>query len=676
MKTFFPRRLGRALVGAALLAVGLAAPPAQAAEAPAVTGTIENLGTPISDFLVLDSVLGKDKSGAPMLYGSTYVANSPGVTFFAVDARTGDLVKQLPMPGSWGGYHTTLGTDGRVYLATLSGDGRAHLWQYDPQTEQVRIAATTPEAGFSFAFGVTSTPWGKIYVGTSPGGRVFEYDPATSGLRDLGQVVAGRTYAKALLPLGDHRLFVGGGAPATATVLDVRTGAKTNILPDQYKDYSFAYNANVVGDNLLVQMVTPDNRVVRYTLDKQRNPTFVGEVPSLTGFSVLRKTPHKLWGPGTCPGATQGLVEFNLKDNSCTRLADDNWITGHLSKLEIHGTDFLVGIGSKGVYGRYNIETGELVRRQLTLPGSPTNITALHTGPDGKIYGGTYETDALFSYDPAAGTTTVHGLVAQGRSGEILSMAATSDRLFIASYTHNVVTVYDPSKPWAPSAQADGNPRDLGEAGEQQYRPWDFVRGSDGNLYLASGAAYGHVGGALTRIDPQTYAMKSWRYLAGDQNLFALAAGQGEVYVGSTDQGDGVSIAGDAQLMVFDEASEAVVYRTAPVPGATAIFALARAGNGTVYGTTSNGQWFRFDPATRTVTPLGGFPLGTALGLATGPDGQVYGTTAGALFRIDPATDTVTTLAGVGSGYYRTIAFDSAGRVYVGSGPSLLRWTP
>lgn len=118
------------------------------------------------------------------------------------------------------------------------------------------------------------------------------------------------------------------------------------------------------------------------------------------------------------------------------------------------------------------------------------------------------------------------------------------------------------------------------------------------------------------------------------------------------------------------------LYRTVPVPGANWIFSLARAGNGTVYGTTSNGQWFRFDPTTRTVTQLGAFPLGTALGLAMGPDGQIYGTTADALFRIDPASNSVTTLANVGSGSYRTLAFDSAGRVYFGSGAALMRWTP
>ncbi|GGM02991.1 hypothetical protein ACFFX1_39535 [Dactylosporangium sucinum] len=675
------RRLGVAVAGT-LVVAGLVAPPAAAAPAAnqAVAGTVENLGIPISDYLILDSVQGRDKHGNPMLYGSTYVASSPGVTFFAVDARTGTLVKQLTMTGSWGGYHTVLGTDGRVYLATQSGDGLAHLWRYDPKTEQLGIVATSPETGIghTFFFGITAAPWGKLYLGTYPSGKVFEYDQETSALRDLGVVVPDHLYAKALVPLPGKRLFVGGGTPAFATILDVKNGKKTDILPSQYAGYSFGYNASVVGNDLLVQMVTPDIRVLRFNLNTPpwQKPTFLGEVPQLAGYTVLPRSGREAWAVGTCTGSTSGVIRYNLATKACTRISDADWVSGHLSELRIGGEQWLTGIGSKGVYGRVNPRTGEVVRQQLTLPGSPTTITALETGPDGKIYGGTYETNALFRTDPGTGATTVLGPVAKGRTGEILSMTSTSDKLFMGSYTFNVVTAYDPAQPWNPDSAAGGNPRDLGQFGDQQYRPWDFVKGSTGKLYLASGAAYGQLGGALTRIDPATYQSQSWRHLAGDHNLFALAAGQGEIYVGSTTHGDGVTATGDAKLLVFDEASSSVVHSTVPVPGSTWIFSLATGGNGKVYGVTSDGKWFSFAPATRAVTQLGAFPLGSPLALATGPDGLVYGTTGGSLFRIDPATDSLTTLANVGGSYYRTIAFDSSGRVYWGSGASLMRWTP
>ena len=133
---------------------------------------------------------------------------------------------------------------------------------------------------------------------------------------------------------------------------------------------------------------------------------------------------------------------------------------------------------------------------------------------------------------------------------------------------------------------------------------------------------------------------------------------------------------GDAQLLVFDEVSNTVTDQFTPVPGSTWIFSLARAADGTVYGVTSDGKWFEYDPVSKAVAQHGSFPLGTVTALATGPDGHVYGTSAAGLFRIDEATDGVTQLSDVGGGYYRTIAFDGGGRVYYASGTNVMRWTP
>lgn len=644
---------------------------------PATIGTVEDLGVPISNFLILDSVTGVDRDGRSMLYGSTYAASSPGVTFFAIDVETGELVKELPMPDSWGGYHTSLGSDGRVYLATQHGDGMAHLWRYDPETEQLGIAATTDETdiGHTFFFGVGAGRAGKTYLGTYPSGKLFEYDQRTSALRDVGVVQADRLYAKAIVPLDGRRVFVGGGTPASANIVDTRTGVATSILPAEYADYSFAYNAAVVGNNLLVQLVVPDQRVLRFGLRGTRTE-FLGEVPALTGTGIVPISDNEAYAVGTCPGASYGIVRYSFSDDSCTFLTDASWVSGQISRATIDGSEWLVGVGSKGLFGRYNPATGEVVTAQLSFTGSGSNVTALRTGPDGAIYGGTYETNALFRIDPGTGATTVLGGVAAGRSGEILSLASTDDELYMGSYTHNVVTVYDPSRPWAPGVDPlVSNPVDLGPVGDEQYRPWDMVHGSSGDVYLASGAAYGQLGGALSRIDASTHEVESWRHLAGDHNLFALAAGAGEIYVGSTTHGDGVTATGSAQLLVFDESSSTVTHSVVPVPGSEWIASLAVAGNGQVYGSTLEGDWFRFDPSTREVTRLGAFPLGSANALATGPDGLVYGT-GNALFRIDPADDSVTTLAEVGGGYYRTIAFDDSGRVYWGSGTKVMRWTP
>jgi hypothetical protein len=50
-------------------------------------------------------------------------------------------------------------------------------------------------------------------------------------------------------------------------------------------------------------------------------------------------------------------------------------------------------------------------------------------------------------------------------------MISTQGKLFMGSYINNVVTVYDPTKPWAPSANPGSILLDLGPVGDEQYRP-------------------------------------------------------------------------------------------------------------------------------------------------------------------------------------------------------------
>ena len=46
---------------------------------------VEDLDVPITNYLILDSVLGEDANGNPTLYGSTYNKGGDGVTFFGID---------------------------------------------------------------------------------------------------------------------------------------------------------------------------------------------------------------------------------------------------------------------------------------------------------------------------------------------------------------------------------------------------------------------------------------------------------------------------------------------------------------------------------------------------------------------------------------------------------------
>lgn len=689
--------------GLTLLAiVGLAL--AVAWSAPAVGRSAsgpENLGDPIQQFLVLDTVLGTDASGQPMLYGSTYNSNPNGVWFFAVSPADGRVVEKLFMPGAWGGYHDAVAADGKVYLATLTQDGTPTLWMYDPQTDKVGIVARIPKirTGYEFAFGVTTSPWGEVYIGVAPTGEVYQYDPGSGNLTKLN-VSGVAADPKALAALPGKRLLIGSGAPAKLTVYDVQKGTSTQVLPAAYQGYSFAYNVAVTQNDVFVEMVTPQpNRILRF---RANDMSFVGETPTDQGVNWntgIVSSGNGIYIAGTqydpatkTYGATnyyeqrlpQGATT-GASPPSPTPLVQGDWVGKDAWPVNIDGQQWIASIGATGLFGRWNPTTGQLVLQQLDLPGSPTDITALATGPNGDIYGGTYETNSLFSYDPASGETHNFGVVARGETGEILSLTSAAGRIFMGSYINAILTAYDPSQPWNPGSSSGSNPIDLGAAGVPggvtQYRPWDTTVGDDGNVYFVSGAAYGQLGGALTRITPSTLQKTAWEKLAPspyqDQNLFAIAPGKGELYLGTTDHGDSATATGDAHLLVWNEASQTVTSSVVPVPGATWIVGLVTASNGMVYGSTETGAWFEYNPVTRSVTNLGAFPYGPALGMINGPDGKIYGHTSDAIFSVDPATNSVVKIADTTSDdRYHTDAFDAQGRLYFASGPSLMRITP
>lgn len=662
------------VVAFAALASPVTVRAAEQGDRAAAQGEVENLGEPISSYLTLDSVLGEDAQGRPTLYGSTYNAPSDGVEFFGVDPVTGEIRTLKTMDGAWGPYHVVRAPDGRIYLGPLNSRSQAEIWEYDPRTDELKMVAVAPvEGSLSFCFGMAASPNGKIYCGAY-GSGVYEYDPNTGAVR---LVVTTRSYPKGLLALDERRLVVAQGTEASVLVVDVVTGAVTEVLPEKYRDYSFAYNAVRVGDSVYVQLVTPDQKIVEFDADTM---AFRSEVSGLTGMSFGEISKKRFTAIGPKPdgtGATLFYVngpEHKLKDTG----VEPNWMVGpRLWPLSIDHQPWLTSVGTTGLLGRWNPRTGEVWTHQLDLPGDPKTIQALATGPDGTIYGGGNETNGLFGYDPTTGESTVYGNVAPGRTGNICSMASIGGRLFIGSYTHNVVTVYDPSRPWNPGDSPDSNPIDLGPVGEEQYRPFDMKVGPDGRVWVASSAAYGKLGGALTAIDPDSLQVESFRYLAGDQQLFSLAVGDGVLYAGTSRYGDDTDAGGDAQLVVFDVTTERVVHATVPVPGANRITALAAAPDGTLFG-AADGQWFRYNPATREVIVLGPFPHGAIGGLLEGPDGDIYGHTAGTVFRLDPETAIASLVAEQPEpgAAFRTMAFDGAGRLYWGAGASLFRTEP
>lgn len=167
----------------------------------------------------------------------------------------------------------------------------------------------------------------------------------------------------------------------------------------------------------------------------------------------------------------------------------------------------------------------KIVHLDYTPPGS--HIYHVRPGPNGKIYGGSALPLHFFEYDPKAGKSHDYGQ-ASSSSGQIYSMGWMDNQLYFAVYTHGILCVYDPTRPWDWPTDVEGaknmrknesfpidhayypgrigskqrNPRQLGRMDPVAYRPRAMVCGPAGKVWVASVCDYGMWGGTLSWYDP------------------------------------------------------------------------------------------------------------------------------------------------------------------------------
>ncbi|GIV78987.1 MAG: hypothetical protein KatS3mg050_3381 [Litorilinea sp.] len=290
-------------------------------------------------------------------------------------------------------------------------------------------------------------------------------------------------------------------------------------------------------------------------------------------------------------------------------------------------------------------------------PSVATDIVGLNKGPDGCIYGSTIISMHLFRFDPNSRRLEDLGRVGFG-NGEIYDVIAHGDRLYMGSYTGAYWAVYDPTRPWNPRPEVQGqapdaNPRLIGQLGQRMNRPFEYAVGPDDRIYIACRADYGVTGGGLGRYDPATDALHVFRDEA--QSVQSVAADDRFVYGGTSISGGRGCIDPTTQgkLFLFDPAAERRVFECIPISEAIAVTSLAVSpATGLVYGSTDTGHLFAFDREERQVvrrwqlrsrgTPLMGVPETYGIiHLTAGSDGDIYGVTQRDLFKLDVSTDRI-----------------------------------
>jgi hypothetical protein len=147
-------------------------------------------------------------------------------------------------------------------------------------------------------------------------------------------------------------------------------------------------------------------------------------------------------------------------------------------------------------------------------------------GPDGCIYGGAYQSTALFRYNPRTDELVNLGNHHPGWSGETYSFAVRGPELICSSYTNGAVVAYDPAKPWECSIKARINPRRLGFFGQRVYRPVSTAVAEDGRIWAVGPAGWGSTGAGIAWLDPNTGASHATDLSRAPTDLLALPGHQ------------------------------------------------------------------------------------------------------------------------------------------------------
>ncbi|KWX69708.1 hypothetical protein [Paenibacillus jilunlii] len=534
------------------------------------------IGEPLNGLAVWASAYGKWQE-KDRIYA---VSSGSPCMLFVLDPAGSEPVQQFALEGSdhcWGVIAAASG----VYIG-----GSGILYRFTHEQGIENLGEMIP--GEFYTWRLAADDEGNIYGGCYPGGKVFQYNPATAQFRDYGVMVEGEQYARSM-EAWKGKLYVGVGTRCPHIVeLDTVTGVRTEIsLPEECSTEQLVYDLNIVHGKMLVR-ITPCSRLYIYDLELRRWEKCIEHV---SGLSV------------SAPDS-QGNMYF-IKDDILQRYAlaagiltpaslampepagDYGWLEGH--PLNPHGR-CLAGVHRDGTCWIYDPENDRHTVMDFMLQGQPVHLQSLAWGPEGKLYIGGYFAGGLASYDPAASELTSRRGI-----GQIEGMMEAHGIMYLGVYPKANIFAYDPNLEWNPGS----NPKlafSLQE--EDQDRAFAWTRAGEG-LAIGTVPSYGRNGGALTLFHPVTGTREVFRGLLPQQSIVSLAAGEELLFAGGSVWG-GLGIAPErkeASLMIWEVNSRRKVWEGVPVPGEKAISALALDDEGKVWGLTA-GRLFLFNPVT------------------------------------------------------------------------------
>jgi hypothetical protein len=581
---------------------------------------------------------------AETMGGVTYVATRSGrpVKAAAFDHEAGEVVENYSLPTGIG----CLALDVRedvVSFATRQ-DGKIH--QLDRATGEIETVADY-DGDYVFTWSLESASDGTLYASTSRNSRIYEIDPDSGDVTEIGPIAETEKYAYDL-EVTESTVYVGVSNTQNSGLYEVdrETHEISRMVPDLVTEP--ASKVEKAGRYFVVHQSWHKTAIV--DTESSSNSRIVEGLP---GTFALQEGEQRLYypvfpnevdsenwpeddevhDPDEAAMYTYDLAsgertkEFTIPDLKAEGKGGLQYRTTHISDGRFIGVQ---NPESPGLFAA-DLESGE--HSLYDLPDSGMEPTAVGNQAVGQ-YGGnpvTSRNGAFYVHDVEAGTLNEIDL-----PGEAKRFVEVDDTLYIGKYPGADFFAYDGE-----------SVRHLGAA-DGQVRPQDLVYSEAKNaVMMATQPNYGAKnGGGIGILDLETEEVSTVQKAVEDQSILSLATTDQTVYAGAqTRRGPGTKpVTSTARLASFDLESMEKQWEISPVDGAEDISSLIATPD-RVIG-IAGGTLFAVDPETESVTATAEF--GTAQQHHLGSNGAYYGVvrstdTPGGIVRIDPADLTVTT---------------------------------
>lgn len=603
----------------------------------------EEIGMPVMKAGLMGTIVGPGPTAGSERIYLNFRQEGGKLFLVSIDPDTG-ASEQFQSPVGTGAWGFMVGPDEKIYLGTHEGPDPGDSGQilvFDPRAPEKAIQVVgRPAESESYLWMFTTGADKKIYGCTFPGAKIVSYDPATGVMADHGVMDDTQQYSREIQTGPDGKIYTSiGYGKANVVRFDPATGTHEAILPEEYRSnekQTFAGIYKGVDGKIYISAIT-------------MNPDATGVLQQGSAVLVVEAD-----GVKVAEYPASAVSQVTLKDGR------------RVGNVTINGTYDLIA------------PDGTTAQRTFAYKGAGSGVFMVQNGPAGRIYGGTWMPNEIFSYDPATGALENPGNPTE-TGGEIYSMLDHHGLLYVCAYPGAFLSKWDPTKPWNYGREKTNNPQGFGNIGVGHLRPRAMIHGPAEKLYIGSFPEYGRLGGSLGVWDPETDTLiENYPQLIKNQSIVSLAYDSvtGLVFGGSSVVGGGGTTPSEKEAMffAFDPVAKALKFERVVVPGDGSIRSMCILGR-KLFGISGENTLFVYDIDGDKIEHTGRIDVGNIHDISLRPwsDGKIYGLSGKKVFRIEPASLALEVLAEYSGKIHCGFAMDEHG-IYFGDGAKLMRY--